>query len=318
MDFRQLESFVAIVKHGSFTKAAEGLFLTQPTLTGHIQSLENELGTVLLNRCGKTVTLTEAGEILYRYAVNILNSRELARDALAQYEGKLEGELAIAASTVPQRHILPRLLAAFNQRYPRVSFRLNQHDSKGVVQAIASSAVDFGFVGTPVCGNELEAVELCRGRLVVITPNAGRYADLEEKSLAWDELKDERFILREAGSGSRSVFLEGLAAKGLDIKDLKVTATVENPDTIKQCVMAGLGIAVVSELSVQEELRLGLLKAFYLKELDLTQRFYFVVHKNRVLSPVARAFQEFTLEYARSLPKSPAQRLEPPAFPLSC
>ena len=119
MDFRQLESFVAIAKHGSFTRAAEELYLTQPTLTGHIQAIENELGTVLLNRCGKSVTLTEAGRILYNHAVNILNMREQALFTLAKYEGKLEGELAIAASTVPQRYILPGLLAAFSQRIPR-------------------------------------------------------------------------------------------------------------------------------------------------------------------------------------------------------
>ncbi|HQA47930.1 MAG TPA: LysR family transcriptional regulator, partial [Bacillota bacterium] len=99
MEFRQLESFVAIAKHGSFTRAAEELYLTQPTLTGHIQAIENELGTVLLNRCGKSVTLTEAGRILYNHAVNILNMREQALFTLAKYEGKLEGELAIAAST---------------------------------------------------------------------------------------------------------------------------------------------------------------------------------------------------------------------------
>lgn len=308
MDFRQLESLVAIVKHGSFTKAAEELFLSQPTLTSHIQSLENKLGTVLLNRCGKTVTLTEAGQIFYRYALDLLNTRELALYSLAQYEGTLEGELAIAASTVPQRHIVPHLLAAFSQQYPKVTFRLNQHDSKGVIQAIAASAVDFGFVGTSVGGNELEQVELCRGRLVIITPPRGKYSQLVGDRVGWEQVKDEKLILREEGSGSRTIFLQALEEKGLSLKDLRVVATMENPDTIKQCVMAGLGIAVLSELCVQEEVRLGLLKAFYLEGFDLTQRFYFVVHKNRVLCPVARAFQEFTLSYAKTLPEACAQQ----------
>jgi DNA-binding transcriptional LysR family regulator len=308
MDFRQLESLVAIVKHGSFTKAAEELYLTQPTLTGHIQSLENELGTVLLNRCGKQVTLTEAGQILYKYAVDMLNTRELALYSLAHYEGKLEGELAIAASTVPQSHILPRLLAAFSQRYPHVVYRLNQQDSGGVVQAIASSSVDFGFVGTAVCSSELETVELCRAPLVIITPCGGKYGDHGGNSLTWDAVKGERFILREEGSGGRTIFLQALQEQGLGLKDLHVVATMESPDTIKQCVMAGLGIAVASELSIQEEVRLGLLKAFYLEGFDLTQRFYFVVHKNRVLCPVARAFQEFILESAASLQELRAQQ----------
>lgn len=303
MDFRQLESLVAIVKHGSFTKAAEELFLTQPTLTGHIRSLENKLGTVLLNRCGKEVTLTEAGQILYKYAVDMLNTRELALYSLAQYEGKLEGELAIAASTVPQRHILPRLLTAFSQHYPGVTFQLNQHDSQGVVQAITSSAVDFGFVGTSLACSDLETVELCRGRLVVVVPPGGKFAEVSRDSIRWDEVRGERFILREEGSGSRTIFLRGLQENGLDWKDLNVVATMENPDTIKQCVMAGLGITVLSEFCVQQEVRLGLLKAFYLEGFELTQRFYFVVHKSRVLCPVARAFQAFTVDYAKNLPE---------------
>lgn len=308
MDFRQLESFAAIVKHGSFTKAAEELFLTQPTLTGHIQALENELGTVLLDRCGRAVTLTEAGRILYGHALNMLNTRELARYALAQYEGRLEGELSIAASTVPQSHILPHLLTAFSLRYPQVTFRLNQHDSMGVVQAITSNTTDFGFVGTNVCSSELEAVELCRGRLVIIAPPKGKFAERAEESLTWDEVRGEKFILREEGSGGRTIFVKALEERGLSLGDLQVIATMENPETIKQCAMAGLGVAVLSELCVQEEVKLGLLRAFSLQGFDLTQRFYFVHHRNRVLCPVARAFKEFTLEQAGFLPGSCAQR----------
>jgi DNA-binding transcriptional LysR family regulator len=102
INFRQIESFVSIAKHGSFTKAAKELYLTQPTLTGHVQSLENQLGTILMNRCGKSVTLTEAGKILYSHAIEILNMRQQTLFSMAQYEGRLIGELAIAASTVPQ------------------------------------------------------------------------------------------------------------------------------------------------------------------------------------------------------------------------
>ena len=297
LDFRKLESFVSIVKHGSFTKAAEELYLTQPTITGHIQSLENKLETVLLNRNGKVVSLTEAGQILYKYAVNILNTREQALFSLAQYEGKLEGELVIASSTVPQRYLLPDLLAAFNLQHPQVTFIIKQFDSKGVVDAITSGAMDFGFVGTDISLAELEVTELCQGRLLLIAPCHGKFQKCEETTLTWEQVENEMFILREEGSGSRTLFLKNLEEKGIHPARLSVVATIENPDTIKQCVMAGLGVAVVSELSVKDEIRLGLLKGYYISGLDLKQSFYFINHRRRVLSPIARAFRGFTAEY---------------------
>ena len=300
MDFRQLESFVATVKHGSFTKAAEELYLTQPTITGHVQSLENRLGTVLLNRAGKAVTLTEAGAVLFKYAVNILSTREQALFSLADYEGRLEGELAIASSTVPQRYMLPRLLAAFSPLYPQITFRIQQFDSKGVVEALTSGRMDFGFVGTDTFLPDLEALALCQGRIVLIAPPYGKFGARKATTISWDDVRAENFILREEGSGSRKLFLKGLEQNGVDLGSLSVLATVENPETIKQCVMEGLGVAVVSERSVQEEIRLGLLKGFYLSGFDLKQTFYFVNHKNRVLNPVARAFKTFTAGYFQS------------------
>lgn len=297
MDFRKLESFVSIVKHGSFTKAAEELYLTQPTITGHIQSLESKLGTVLLNRNGRTVSLTEAGQILYKHAINILNTKERALFSLAQYEGKLEGELIIASSTVPQRYLLPDLLTAFSLQYPQVRFVIKQFDSKGVVDAITSGTMDFGFVGTDTSLPELEITELCQGCLVLITPCHGKFQKYEEATLTWEQVENEMFILREEGSGSRTLFFKGLEEKGIDPAKLSVVATIENPDTIKQCVRAGLGVAVVSELSVEDEIRMGLLTGFYLSGLDLKQSFYFISHRRRVLSPIARAFRGFTAEY---------------------
>jgi len=297
IDFRKLESLVSIVKHGSFTKAAEELYLTQPTITGHIQSLETKLGTVLLNRNGKTVSLTEAGEILYKHAVNILNTKEQALFSLAEHDGKLEGNLAIAASTVPQGYLLPGLLSAFRLQYPRITFTLRQFDSEGVVTAITSGAADFGFVGTETVLSELEVRKICQERMVLITPCIGRFLDFAGTTVTWDQIKDEAFILREQGSGGRNLFLAGLKKKGIDAAKLTIVATIENPDTIKQCVKAGLGLAIVSERSVVDEIRLGLLKGFYIEDLDLEQNFYFINHRNRVLSPIARAFKGFAHEY---------------------
>jgi DNA-binding transcriptional LysR family regulator len=297
MDFRQLETLVTIVKHNSYTRAAEELFLTQPALSSHIQSLENELGTVIFNRSGKNVTLTEAGRILYNYAVNILNMREQALYSVARYEGILEGELAIASSNVPQQYLLPGLLKAFSDSYPQITYLIKQFDSKGVVDCILAGDMDFGFVGTNIFRSNLEEIEVCDDRLVLITSSSGKYAEFKSNTLTWDQVKDERFIMREKGSGTRRHFEKSLEKKGIKSKDLMVIAEVENPQTIKQCVKAGLGVSVVSERSVSEDVEHGLLRAFYIEDLELERKFFFIYHKNRVLSPLARAFKDFVSEY---------------------
>lgn len=301
MDFKQLESFVAVTKYKSFTRAAQELYLTQPTVTGHIRSMEEELGTILFNRGGKTITLTQAGNILYNNAVNILNMREQALYSMSRYQGRLEGELAIAASTVPQKYILPGLLADFSRKYPGIKYVIKQYDSRGVIDAICSGGMDFGFVGTSASYPELEMLKLCEDRLILITADKGKLQDFKDNFVTWDRIMDERFILREEGSGTRSLFINSLKKRGIDVKDLNVIASIENPDTVKQCVIQGLGVAVVSERSVAQEMELGLIKGFYISDLNLKRKFYFISHKNRVLSPVTRAFREFTAEYSKVL-----------------
>jgi len=297
MDFRRLETFVRIAKHQSFTKAAEELYLTQPTLSGHIQALEERMGVILFNRCGKQVTLTDAGRIMYNYAVNLLNLREQALYSLARYKGQLEGELVIAASTIPQNYLLPGLLTALNRRYPAIRYTIRQFDSGGVMGAIISGDMDFGFVGVDTSFPELEMYKLCEDRLILITPGGDCLEGSEGQSVTWAQIKDKRFILRERGSGTGKLFLKGLKEKGVELGDLQVIAQVENPDTIKQFVQQGLGVAVVSEMSVKTEIQLGQLRAYHISDLDLERSFYFISHKNRVFSPVTRAFKEFTQEF---------------------
>jgi len=299
MDFRQLQSLVVIVKYNSFTKAAQELYLTQPTLTSHIQALENELGTIIFNRAGKNITLTDAGRILYNHAINILNMREQAVYSLAQYEGKLEGELAIASSNVPQKYLLPGLLKSFNEKYPGIKYIIRQFDSIGVMDCILAGDMDFGIVGTDIINSYLERIELCDDCLVLIAPNSGKFAEYNGDSLSWEQVKDEKFILREEGSGTRKLFLKALEQKGIGTKDLRIIAEAENSQTIKQCVRAGLGISAVSERTIKDEVKFGLLKAFYLDDLMLKRKFYFIYHKNRVLSPLARAFKDFVAGYYR-------------------
>ncbi len=300
MDLRQLESFVAIAKRGSFTRAAEELYLSQPTLSGHIQSLESELETVLFNRSVKGVTLTEAGRILYIHALNILNTRDQAFFAMDRYKGRIIGELTIAASTVPQKCILPALLAAFNKKYPAIEFQIKHFDSKGVIDAITSGNLDFGFVGSQTDYKDLAMMKVCEDSLLLIAPNRGKYARIKKDSLAWEEIASERFIVREEGSATKDLFFKGLHKMGIDTQNLNIVAVIEDSNTIIECVREGLGLAVISELMVGEAIKAGQVRGFYLSRLEMERQFYFIHHKKRALNPLDRAFQEFTAEYFAS------------------
>lgn len=293
MEFKQLESFVEIAKQKSFTKAAEKLYLTQPTLTGHIQTLEEELGIVLFNRSRKKNTLTEAGELFYNHAVNILNMREQARYTLSQYEKKIQGELSIAASTVLQNYLLPELLTRFSAAYPGVNFELRQFDSEEVIEEIISGSMDFGFVGTAAACPELTRLDLGGDELLLIASAQADLTPEDQQFITWQDVCDCKFILREEGSATGGLFLAALQEIGVGLEQIKVVARIESPNTIKQCVRRGLGVAVLSRRAVQEEIDHGLLKAYVFQDLDLSRQFYFLSHKRRVLDPVSRAFRDF-------------------------
>ena len=131
-----METFVGVCKFKSFSKAADKLYITQPTVTSHIQNLEKELGTVLINRCGKNMSLTQAGSMLFKYAVDIIYTCEMAKFDLNSYRGKINGHLDISSSSVPRQYILPRILNEFISIYPDVTFSLKDKDSKQVVKNI--------------------------------------------------------------------------------------------------------------------------------------------------------------------------------------
>ncbi|QEK11930.1 LysR family transcriptional regulator [Crassaminicella thermophila] len=294
MDFRQLETFVTIARLKSFSKAADRLFLTQPTISNHIQNLENELSTILINRSNKKVTLTKAGELLFSHAVEILNKREHALFSLEAFKDKIEGTLEIACSTIPEQYILPPLLSAFNKIYPHVKYNLLHYDSQQVVNDILNGKIDFGFVGAIDDTKKLNYIDILEDHLVFIAPNSDKYNKIEKINIEF--LFDERIILREKGSGTRKMFEQILHLHNISLEQLNIVAYIENTEAIKQCVRNGLGITMISELAIRDELRYNMVKKLELENIDTSRKFYFVYHKPRILSPLAETFKHFMLE----------------------
>ena len=296
MDFRQLESFVAISKFKSFSKAADYLFITQPTISSHILNLEKELNTVLINRSNKKISLTKAGEVLYDYAINIINLRERARYKLGEFKGKIVGNIEIASSTIPEQYIIPDLICKFNKIYPDVTFTMLHYHSTQVVEGIVNGDIDFGIVGAKIQHNQLKYIDLIDDELVIVTPYNGAYDD-KTPLITLDEILNEKFILREQGSGTRNLIDKALRNQNVDIDKLQVVAYIENTDAIKQCVRRGLGISILSKRAIEDEIKHKLLSYIKIKDLDFKRKFYFVYHSQRSPSPLEIEFQQFVCEY---------------------
>lgn len=297
MDFRQLETFIEVVNMKSFSKAAEKMFLTQPTVTNHIQCLEKELGIPLFNRSGKKISTTEAGELLYNYAKEIINMRDTANFNISKYQGKIEGILEISSSTIPKQYVLPKILKDFSTEYPFVGFDINHGDSKQVIQNILDGYTNFGIVGAKLNYKSLNYIELMDDELMLITPNNENFPWEPYTEIPLDNFKGLNLIMRESGSGSRLLLEKKFSEHKLDLNMFNTNITVSNNETIKRFVELDMGVSFMSKVAVEREFKLGYIKPFYIKDLSLSRKFYFVYHNNRYLSPLSESFKNFIIEY---------------------
>lgn len=299
LDFRQLETFIEVANSKSFSRAAEKLYITQPTVTNHIQNLEKELGTLLINRSGKNISLTDAGNLLYKYAINIVNYCEMAKFDLAAHKGRIQGHLNIYSSSVPRKYILPIIIRDFIKIYPDVSFSLLDKDSKDVINSVLNADTDFGIVGAKYPHDSLSYIELMKDQLVLIAPNNKLYTKENYSTLKLEEILDKRFIFREEGSGTRALLENKIKEKNIDISELSILAYIEDTETIKELVSLGLGISFISKKAIKDDIESKKYKAYYVEELELNRKFYFVYHNRRQLSPLNDTFKNFVLDYIK-------------------
>lgn len=296
MYIRQLETFITVAKEKSFSKAGEILFLTQPTISNHIQSLEKEFKTSLINRSNRKISLTKSGEILYKYAENILKLQNDINFKISKYENKIIGHLEISSSTIPEQYIIPDIIKNLNKQYPYLSYSIHHYDSKEVINLILKDKIDFGFVGVKTFHKQLEFIPLFKDELVIITPNNDKFKNFKEE-IDIELIKKEPFILREKGSGSRQALEEAFEKQKISIKSLNVLTYADNTETIKQLVRNELGISLISKYAVKDEIKYGLLRSFKISNLNLDRYFYFVFHKNKKLSNIDLFFKESILDY---------------------
>lgn len=291
MNLKQLEAFVQVAEGKSFSKAAKELFLTQPTISAHIASLERELNARLFVRNTKEVSLSEDGKDLYRYARQII---DLQKQIEERFETEEEGSrhcITIAASTIPAQYLLPRVLKRFNEKYPDEQIKIMESDSSKVVSQIVDHIVDVGFTGTVLEKKHCRYLPFYKDKLAVITPNTERYRRLKEESPnGIDWILEEHLIMREEGSGTRKEAEEQLKAAGIPAEKLDVIASIGNQETIKKSVRQGMGITILSELAAVDEEADGELLTFPIPGADAGRDINLVYNKNYQLSRSAERF----------------------------
>lgn len=291
MDLRRLEVFVKVAELGSFSRAAEALFLTQPTVSEHVRALEDALGVQLLDRLGRTTTPTRAGTLLLGYASRMLALAREASQAIEQFQGRMSGELAIGGSTIPGEYVLPELIGAFRGKYPEVRVSLMIGSSHEVQGWVEDGRVEIGVMGAVPASRALDGRQLMADELVVVVSAEHPWASRERVTL--DELRAEPMILRERGSGSRETFERALEGVGLDLGMFRIVGEIASTQAVKQAVRAGVGVSLISQRAVVDECRARLLVCVQIRDLTVSRAFHLITHRDRTRSPLAQAFLTF-------------------------
>jgi DNA-binding transcriptional LysR family regulator len=291
LDLRRLEIFAQVAELGSFSRAAQALSLTQPTVSEHVRALEDELGVQLLDRLGRGASATRAGQLLLGYAQRMLTLSREARQAIDQFQGRLSGELIIGGSTIPGEYVLPAIIGQFKAKQADISIVLLIGDSRQVTEWVDDGRAELAVVGARPTQRTLAARELMGDELVVVVPAGHAWAQRETVTLA--EAQAESMVVRERGSGSREALERALDAAGTSLAAFRVAGEMGSTQAIKQAVRAGVGISLISKRAVEDECRAGLVVCLNIAGLEVRRAFYLVTHRERTRSPLGLAFLAF-------------------------
>lgn len=294
MDFRQLQSFTSVVEFSSFTKAAEKLSISQPTISTHIRALEEELNTRLILRTTKNIEITAKGRELYEYASKILELRDRMVQCCSSDTKQI---IHLGASTIPAAYILPEVLSKYGKIAQDTYFIIHQDDSRGVISGLLNGLFDIGLTSSLIEDEELTFVPFCQDRMIIITPVSERFLMLQQFSeTPIGELLKEPIILREKGS-KKGVdrFLEKF---GIDEATLNVSARVNDQEAVKNLVASGLGISFISETAARNFLKERRLLKFELPNYRNQRNLYLVYRKNHHLPGRVKDFITFMEHYS--------------------
>jgi DNA-binding transcriptional LysR family regulator len=311
LDLRQVEVFYYVAKFRSFSKAAEALLLTQPTISGHIKALEESLVLVLFDRLGREVSLTQAGEVLYSYAKRLLSVKTAAVQALQELQGGVSGELLIGSSSTPGQYVLPPILGHFKRQYPDITVVLPITDTMDTIERIVRGDLELGIVGAWVQHAQVLYERFLEDELVLAVAHDHPWA--QQGIVPLMALATQPFIQRERGSGSRLVMEQTLKQHGFEPATLRIVAEMGSTEAIKQGIKAGIGISIVSRIALTDELRAGSMCTVAIDGVTLQRSFYIIRHRGRTLSPLCQTFERFLhrIDPVSLLPQDTSQNGQP-------
>lgn len=295
MEFKQLQSFVAVVDYGSFTKAAKKLFISQPTISTHIRLLEEEFESILLDRTTKSISLTPRGKEFYQCASSIL---ALQNQLIKNWVDESRKTVYLGASTIPSAYILPEVLPDYQKQHPDVFFNIHQSDSQGIINGLLNGNFHVGLIGMNCTDESISCTPFFTDHMVMITPKTPHYLAYQKHGASPTEIiLQEPMILREHGSGSRKSAENLMEHLQIDEDRLFVTARLNDQESIKNMVAGGLGVSIISEKAARGTGDENRLLIFDLPEYTATRSLYVAYHKNFILKPHTLQFIEFLTDY---------------------
>ena len=287
MNLHHLRIFARVAEQGGFSRAAAALRISQPAVSKSVAELERQLGTTLIDRTGRTTTLTDAGAMLFTRARELFAVEQSAEDELRTLKGLEGGVLRIAASTTIVNYLLPACLARFRDAHPRVTLRVASANTRDVARAMLGRRADIALVEGPVEHERLETLPWREDELVVIAHPGHTLAHRRRLRLA--DLSHALFIVRERGSGTRRVAEEALAAHGVSVN---IGLELASTEAIKQAVGAGLGLAIVSRAAIGDQVALGRIIVLPVRDVSFARTLSELRFVGRAPSAAAVAFRK--------------------------
>ena len=296
MELTQLEFFIKVIEEGSFSKAAERVFRTQPAVSIAIRRLEEEIGAPLFDRSQKTPMLTETGEVVYDYAQRIIALRDQVREAVAELHTLQRGRVRIGANESTSLYLLPHIILDYRERHPNVKVEIYRFVSDRLPREVLDRNIDFALMAFEPVDRDLEAFPVLKDELILILnpdhPLAGR------DSVTIKELGNESFLAHNVKSASRVKVIEAFAERHTPLNITLELATVE---TIKRFVQLKIGLAFVPRMCVREELEQGKLASVPVRGLTYHRTIWAAHRRNAVFSRAVTSFLEVLRQHASNV-----------------
>lgn len=294
ISLQQLEALREIVETGSFTRAAADLFVTQPSLTKQIKNLEEYIGTKVINRKHNGVTLTPEGKVLYDYAKRILRMREEAHEKILTLKDHAAGHIFASASSIPATYLLPTVISQLWKKSPGIRVHLQTMDSEDARLSILNDQAEIGFIGKEIHDRKLIIESLWKDRIVLAAASGHPWS--QKKSIGLDELAGEPFITRENGSGTRETIEQHLQGLKSSFARFNVVCEMGSSEAVKEAIIAGLGVSLISIHAIGRELKQGVLKQVTIRNCIIERNFFMIYRKQLHLM----AYHKLFLAAARS------------------